>query len=261
MVDAQEWLKNNFSDKSVKEINNSKKEELTGEIKIEDYSELEQINLYKSKEITKVTISGCQKVKYIDVSSNKITELLGIEGLSDLERLNVGQNEIKGLNLLQNKKLKIIICYNNPFIDGSVDINDGLTFFNGSTVSNPVAISTKESYKTKLLELAKGLGIKEEELKDKTLKDIEKLVDDKAKELSGSKESLDKINEKLPDLIDKETGKLNEDKLDEIKEKVDKLKELGVDSAEDLKKFTEKLEIMEKILGSDYLSQIEVPTS
>lgn len=259
MVDSQEWLEKKFNDKSVKEIS-SKKEELTGEIKIEGYSELEQINLYKSKEITKVTISGCPKVKYIDVSSNKIAELVGIEKLKDLERLNIGQNEIKGLNLLQNKKLKVVICYNNPLLDGSIDINDGLTFFNGSTVLNPVAISTKESYKAKLLELAKGLGIKEDELKDKTLKDVEKLVDDKVKELSGSKENLDKINEKLPGLID-ETGKLDEDKLDEIKEKIDKLKELGVDSAEDLKNFAEKLEAIEKILGSDYLSQIEVPIS
>lgn len=263
MVTAQEWLEKTFSDKNTKEIN-SKKEELTGEIKIENYPELEVINFWQSKEITKVTISGCPKVKHIDVSCNKIAELVGIEELVDLERLNIGQNEIKGLNLLQNKKLKVIICYNNPLLDGSIDINDGLTFFNGSTVLNTVAISTKGSYKEKLSEVAKGLGIKEEDLKDKTIQEIKELIENKVKELAESKENIEKINDKLPGLIDPNTGKVDENKLNEIKEKndiADSLKGSGIATVEDAKRLIQRLEIAERILGPDYMPQIEIPTS
>lgn len=271
MVDAQTWLNNNYNNKdTTEEIINSKKEAIEGEIVIEGFSNLKKIDLSGSRsgsKITKFTIVNCSQVQDINISFNEVKEVVGIEVLNNLETLNIAQNKITNIDLLKNLKLRVIICFNNPISDGSININDGVRFFNGNNKENFVSLSVKGEQKKKLLEIAKDLGIGEDELKDKTLQEVEELIKDKVKELSESKEDLEKIEKKLPDLVDSKTGKLDETKLDEIKEQVDIAKELEkseIKSAEDAKKLLKKVEAMKDLiitaLGPDYLAQIEVPT-
>lgn len=237
---AQEWLDSKYTVKNIKKID-SEKQELEGVLEVEGFSELEEINLSTGKGITSLTIQNCPKVRMINVNYNKITELLGIEELGDLEELRIGQNEIKSLNTDQNTKLAVFICYDNPFQDNKVSVSSGLKRFNGDGSKHSISLSTEASDKQKMSEIAEKLGIEKDDLKDKTAKEIEDLIDKKIKD---NKDKLKEISDKLPGLI-KEDGKVDEDKLKEID-----IKDVG-----EIKKMKE---MIREELGSKFIAQIEI---
>ena len=267
MTNAQEWLNGKYTDKNIKEIN-SERQPLEEELELKDFLDLEKINLSNGKGITKLTIQNCPKVKNINVNYNQITELLGVGELVDLEELRIGQNEIKNINTDKNTKLTTFICFDNPFQDNKVNINNGVRFFNGDGAKYSISLSTEGSDKQKLSATAEKLNIEKDSLEGKTAKEIEELINKKIEDLLNSekenkenKEKLEKITEKLPDLI--KDGKVDEEKLNEIKDQSDKVKELeklGIKSVEEAKKLQENNKKMSEMIGESlgpkYIAQI-----
>jgi len=145
---VQNWLNTTYQDKNVSKIELWNKErgepgKLTGELKIEGYTKVEEINFERwdkekfKDEITKVTISNCPQVKKIKFNNNKITEIIfqgtfpnlgwldlpdnkltkvGVGKFPNLTRLNVARNpnltEIEGWEILT--KVEFVNLLNTP---------------------------------------------------------------------------------------------------------------------------------------------------
>src|SRR4051794_12882452 len=95
MVDAQIFIDGKFTDKTIKKITNqdlldkgigastAAPDGLKGPLKLEDFTELEEIEINDTKEssdgldndLTELTIVNCPKLKIINVTENKLTKV------------------------------------------------------------------------------------------------------------------------------------------------------------------------------------------
>src|SRR5204863_234582 len=138
----------------------------------------------------------------------------------------------------------------NEEINGKV-LNKLIFFGGGIGEEKKIFYSVEKDYVSKLKEFAKKLGIKDEELVDKPVGEIEKLVSNKAGETKegdeANKDIIKKIENVFPELISE--GKVVEDKLKEIENKVkegDELGKLGL-KVEDVKKMQIEMENLRRL--------------
>lgn len=136
MITTQEWLNNEFSFKNINEIKSSRRDELKGNLIIEDYPSLKILNLTNSKnngrekEIKKLTlrnlplleecfikdckteeliIENCPQIKILYVQRNNLEDLSFLENLNNLEDLNIDENKKIDFNCgLKNLPLNLI---------------------------------------------------------------------------------------------------------------------------------------------------------
>src|SRR5205085_12196549 len=99
-INAQEYNNKNLTDKTIKKIildsYYSDTKGLAGDLTIQDYPQLEEINL-SNQELTSLTILNCPNLKQINVRQNQLTKL-ELES-PELTELIAGKNELTVLNL------------------------------------------------------------------------------------------------------------------------------------------------------------------
>jgi hypothetical protein len=221
MVVAQQWLTDNYKNKDdTIEIRIGDDVKLDGKLMIDNYLKLKNIFLNGAEGITGLKFDNCPNVEVVFVSDNKITEIEALADLAKLRKLGFSNNDIKKIDISQNKQLEMLIFFNNPkdleFVNGIKNLSK-LFFLNSN---NTFAI-------TKLLERASGADLKEiaEELKlnidGKTPEEMKQIIKEEAAKIEQNKV---KLNEKLPGLLD-QTGTISDKKLEEITNNVDKGKE------------------------------------
>src|SRR6185503_19736575 len=84
-----------------------------GELEIKDYSSLKIIRLRETKGITKLTIINCLNIEEIEVYGNEITEIVGLENLSKLRRLNCGGNAMTKIDVSKVAGLEVLLVHDN----------------------------------------------------------------------------------------------------------------------------------------------------
>lgn len=60
-----------------------------------------------------IQISEVQNLTFLDVSAKKIKSLQGIQHFTNLTALDCYKNELKALDISQNKKLEVLFCFDN----------------------------------------------------------------------------------------------------------------------------------------------------
>src|SRR5205085_6969589 len=81
---------------------------LEGELKIENYPNLETISLFRTGGITKLTIENCPKLEVLNVAGNKIKQIIGLENCPKLKILNICANEIAEVDVSNNVALQAL---------------------------------------------------------------------------------------------------------------------------------------------------------
>ncbi|CAG8593422.1 997_t:CDS:2 [Cetraspora pellucida] len=115
-----------IEDKSIKKIelydeNRKAKvmEELTGELVIKDYTELEEIDFQRwdkkvKDKITKVTIENCPKVKNINFDNSETTEIIFQGSFPNLARLDLPNNKLIKIDVSKLPNLTNLNIARNP---------------------------------------------------------------------------------------------------------------------------------------------------
>ncbi|CAG8714506.1 26727_t:CDS:2, partial [Racocetra persica] len=115
-----------IEDKSIKKIelydeNRKAKamEELTGELVIKDYTELEEIDFKRwdkkvKDKITKVTIENCPKVKNINFDNSETTEIIFQGSFPNLARLDLPDNKLTKIDVSKLPNLTNLNIARNP---------------------------------------------------------------------------------------------------------------------------------------------------
>ncbi|CAJ0844982.1 9105_t:CDS:10 [Entrophospora sp. SA101] len=201
MAEVQKWLEDNYKNDTT-EIRIGKGVELEGKLTIDGYPNLKNIYLGGAKGITELDIKNCPNVEVIFVSRNQITKIEGLANLPKLQSLSFGNNKIEKIDISQNKQLETIAFAKNP-----TNLDDD-TF----------AIKTllEQASGADLKEIAKELNLNVDETA--TPEDLKQIIKDEAAKIEQNKT---KLNENLPGLLDK-TAKVDDAKLEEIKNNVDK---------------------------------------
>src|SRR5438552_1153219 len=105
---AQEYFDQNLTAKDIKKIDcGFTGDKITGEMIIQDYPNLEEINL-KNHELTTLTIINCPQLKKINVRNNQLTKL-EFNQTPEISEIIAGKNELTTLNLTNCPKLKELI--------------------------------------------------------------------------------------------------------------------------------------------------------
>jgi len=289
-IKAQEWLEKNYKKEETEisfilfKVNNEKNEEndieLEGELLVDDYSDLKTIDLSEAKGITKLTIKDCPNIEVINIYDNPITEIVGLGSLTKLRDLNFGNTEIREIDISKSTRLESLSLQKNGQevkINGFENIIKKLNYWNSiETMTFPGEKITEGDLKG----IAKDLGIKDEDIKDKSVEQMKGLIKEKIERLQEIK---DKVGE-IPGLLDKDKDKIDTDKLDELKglksDEIKKLeeglKELGIekmaDAVEEIKKLRKRegyikllennisknIGNLEKIKTSAQIEQVEI---
>jgi len=245
MVDVQTWFKDNYENKkNSKAIVVKEGTELKGDLEIKDYPDLETIFLPFTKEITKLTISGCPKIQVIFVPGSKIEKIEGLKDLVQLRQLNFVNNQVKEIDISNNNALEELSFRGNPqgfkFTGGFETLKNLLklvTWNSADTLS--IAEILKELSESELKEVAKWLNL------DAESKDIKKLIKDEIDKINSNKQKLSDPNTGLIGLFDKD-GKVDDNKLAEIRvgaEKGNKYQVLLDEPKNDPVKSTDKKDI------------------
>jgi len=245
MVDVQTWFKENYeTKKNNKAIAVKEGTELKGDLEIKDYPDLETIFLPFTKEITKLTISGCPKIQVIFVPGNKIAKIEGLKDLAQLRELNFSNNQVEEIDISNNNALEELFFHGNPksfkFTGGFETLKNLLklvTWNSADTLS--IAEILKDLSESELKEVVKWLNL------DAESKDIKKLIKDEIDKINSNKQKLNDLNTGLIGLIDKD-GKVDDNKLAEIRtgaEKGSKYQALVDESKNDPVKSEDKKDI------------------
>lgn len=126
-INAQELIDKNLNREQERIISKdslrlAEGEVLVGELIIQDYSNLKEINLFNHK-LTSLTVINCPQLVKINVRKNNLTEL-AIEKVkidsqgepmdNEVEEIVGGSNELKTLDLIACQKIKRLILPDNP---------------------------------------------------------------------------------------------------------------------------------------------------
>jgi len=175
---AQNWLDTKYKDKNssgkieLYDWTTGNSEELTGELEIKDYVNIEEIRLTrrdKKGKIKKVVIENCPQVEKIKLDNNEITEIVFKGNFPKLERLDLSNNGLKEIDVSLTPNLNGLNLNSNPDL---VEIR---------------GLENLTKLKTLILLDTSGLnGKKFKEWKERpTKEELTKAVNDKADEFKG----------------------------------------------------------------------------
>ena len=123
---AQEWVDKTITDKAIKKILLSPLEPskvwkedviavggtLTGDLKIEGYSSLEEIGV-KNHKLNSLTIINCPNLKHINIRNNALTKL-EVQGNNQLKELIASYNNLTSLDLTNCQQVEeLLVSYNS----------------------------------------------------------------------------------------------------------------------------------------------------
>jgi hypothetical protein len=227
MTQAQQWLDNKYNNKqSGDSIKLLTSEELSGEIKIEGYTNVKEINLVRLEKsslskgkITKVTINNCPALKTVILGENEITAIVFEGNFPNLTQLEVQGNQLKEVELSKLLNLEFLNIARNPIDSQKIGeslksltktkfINllgtsgfslkdmakdDHAGWINPNDIKNALGVSPNDplpgDWKNKLDDLKKRLT--QEDL-NKAVKNAEDKAENKYKDYIDPKNSADK---------------------------------------------------------------------
>jgi len=136
MIDAQRLSDKKYSDKENTTkiiLGYNEDEELTGELVIKDYPNLEEVSINNSltnyldnKRIKKLKIINCPKLKELSCRFHELTEL-DTSKIPNLTYLDCQVNKIEKLDLSKNAQLCHLACVNNRLTELDLSKNFHLT--------------------------------------------------------------------------------------------------------------------------------------
>ncbi|CAG8566808.1 14699_t:CDS:2, partial [Cetraspora pellucida] len=156
LVSAQQLFDKKYFDKEntfAISLGHNEEEELTGELIIKDFPNLEAIsignvydNFINNKKISKLKVINCPKLRELSCCFQGLTEL-DVSEFLNLTYLDCQVNEIKSLDLSKNTQLRYLCCVNNSLTKLDLSKNIHLTecFRNPLKASN-IKISEKIKY-------------------------------------------------------------------------------------------------------------------
>ena len=270
MVKAQEWLDNNYSTKSEKRIEGTKKS-LEGELILSDFPNLNKVFLNGNK-ITKLVFINCPNVKEVNVYDNQITEL-EVSSLEQLEYLHCGNNKLNELDVSKNVWLKVLLYFpleNLIGVEKLVKIKwihgknvvkqinnvherkfeqlQGL--FNGLRIASSNKDHELERQERKIKELKELLGKSKEEIIDYKLKAKEGRLETLIEKLGIDRTRVRELQKFFQQLIrarmSDDQGEIEtaEDKIETVKDNL--IEEQGIDVV-DIQKLCHKCEKIAKL--------------
>ena len=172
-IKAQEFIEQN-TDKNLETVISHgslrlrEHDKLIGELIIQDYSELEEINL-TNYELTSLTVINCPKLTHINVRNNKLTKLelqkVNIDSedkpiANEITEIIAGGNELITLDLICCEKLSKLMVADNSALNKLKNLN--LNNIKNINITN-TSISLSEDYEelkkknARLLKLAKAV--------------------------------------------------------------------------------------------------------
>jgi hypothetical protein len=225
---AQEWLKDNHENNksNVKEIKiNGRRDntELKGEIEFKDYVNLEVVELVVTKGLIKVTFKNCLAIKEISVYGNEITEIDGLDGLTELRELKCNDNKLTKIDVSKNTKLVVFRYHANPLLKGENikglgNLTNIVRITGGVDANDGIALNLTLISKELLDKIAKELDIN---VQGKSIEEIKKLIEEKGKIFRENKQKLDNTTTGLPGLLDG-AEKVDDNELKKINELIGK---------------------------------------
>jgi len=122
MTQAQQWLDSKYNNKqSTDDIKLLLSEELSGEIKIESYTNVKIINLVRLEngslskgKIAKVIINNCPALEKVILGDNEITAIVFEGDFPNLTQLEVQGNQLKEIELSKLPNLEFLNIARNP---------------------------------------------------------------------------------------------------------------------------------------------------
>src|SRR5688572_24813832 len=106
-------MENHFTDKKLREIS-LEATKLEGELIIEDYPQLEVINL-PNHQLTSLNILNCPQLQKINVRNNQLSKL-EISGANQISELIAGKNQLETLNCSDCSELRKLMLPDNPLL-------------------------------------------------------------------------------------------------------------------------------------------------
>ncbi|KLL02381.1 MAG: hypothetical protein MRERC_2c123 [Mycoplasmataceae bacterium RC_NB112A] len=282
MVDAQVWLNDKYPDKSVKEIfgrNPSSgsttallpTETLTGELKIENFPDLEEIELVDSRELDKLIIKNCPKLERVNVQDSGVKELeigLGVDNLlfldfsfeTDLTDRPIPR-KVDELDLSNVPNLKVIRCFGEQEtkLKGVENLTQLQFFSSGTSVNDTtVVLLPTEIFREWKEGLKQVLGLTTNDLPDTWKVDL-------ASKLGGKNLSNLSTGQTLASLIDSRSPSQDDlqNKLNQAQAELDKKKDYDSIKVErdqlkqNFQEIVQKLKLVRDSTFAQVLSKIE----
>lgn len=223
----QEWLKNNTKNNETEIKTNFRDEFDKGELEIKDYSILKIIRLKGTKGITKLTINNCLDVEEIEVYDNAITEIVGLENLSKLRRLNCGANAMTKIDISKNTNLEVLLVHDKNTgmqVVGIENISKLVTYSGGDNSSTGISLNLVQISQEGWKGAAQKLDI---DINGKNAEEIRNLIEERGKRDRENEQKLNDTATGLPGLLSTSSTPKGAVDDNELKKINDKLKEIN----------------------------------
>ncbi|CAG8849458.1 11574_t:CDS:1, partial [Racocetra persica] len=96
-------------------------QKLTGDLIVEDYPNLQEINL-PNQELTSLIVINCPKLQIIKVRNNQLAKL-EIQGANQVSEIIAGGNELTTLNLANCSQISKLMVADNPYLTKLENLN------------------------------------------------------------------------------------------------------------------------------------------
>jgi hypothetical protein len=117
MINAQEWLNQNYPNKDQTTCIDAKNKNLAGNLIIKDFPNLEKVECGSNKNLTSIELSNLPQLNYFQANNCQLTSLI-INNCSNIAYFNVGNNLLTKTDFLSNlnsEKLNHLSLHSNNF--------------------------------------------------------------------------------------------------------------------------------------------------